>query len=485
MTRINKKLIIASGCGVLFILLNCFAIVNQFLYIPVLSAIAVLFFLFVFRWDLLMYFMAFATPFSIIFSNEKVNIGLSVPAEIIMILFTFLFFLRLLYEDRLERKIVFHPISILIYIYLIWMLISSITSEIPLVSFKFLASKIWFITACYFCVIQLIKNNFNKIVIFINCYAAALGMVIIVTTIKLALSGFAKRGMHWIMHPFYNDHTAYGAAIVFFIPLIIALFAVDRKTIWKKLYYLFLLAILSMGLYFSFCRAAWLSIILAFGVYVVIRLRIKFSWFVVGITILCSTLYYFSDDIIYKMSKNTQDSSGEFSEHLTSISNISTDASNVERINRWVSAFGMIEERPVIGWGPGTYQFLYAGYQKNKYKTIITTNFGDGGNAHSEFIGPTAESGFVGLATVLALMLGVLYTGISVYISTKRKNLRVLTLAATLALISYYIHGLMNNFLDTDKLSLPFWMAVAIIVVVDIMNKKNTNEHHPENTNFC
>jgi len=469
----NKKLIIASGCGVLFILLNCFAIVNQFLYIPVLSAIAVLLFLFVFRWDLLMYFMAFITPFSIIFSNEKVNIGLSVPAELIMILFTILFFLRLLYEDRLERKIVFHPVSVLIYIYLFWMLITSITSEIPLVSFKFLASKIWFITACYFCVIQLIKNNFNKIVIFINCYAVALGMVIIVTTIKLALSGFAKRGMHWIMHPFYNDHTAYGAAIVFFIPLIVALFAVDGKTIWRKLYYLFLLAILTMGLYFSFCRAAWLSIILAFGVYVVIKLRIKFSWLVVGIAILGSTLYYFSDDIIYRMGKNTQDSSGEFSEHLTSISNISTDASNVERINRWVSAFGMIEERPVMGWGPGTYQFLYAGYQKNKYKTIITTNFGDGGNAHSEFIGPTAESGFVGLATVLALMVGALYTGISAYISAKRKNLRVLTLAATLALISYYIHGLMNNFLDTDKLSLPFWMAIAIIVVADIMNKND------------
>jgi len=468
----NKKLYIALGVSAVFILLNCFAIVKELFFFPIISAVAVVFYLLIFRADILLYLMAFVTPLSIEFANKKINIGLSIPAELLMILLTILFFIRLIYDVRLERKIVFHPISILIYFYLFWMLITSITSEIPLVSFKFLASKIWFVIACYFFVIQLIKNNFNKIIIFINCYAVALSIVIFYATAKLALSGFAKHGMHWIMHPFYNDHTAYGAAIAFFIPLVVALLAVDGKTFWRKIYYIVLIVILFTGLYFSFCRAAWLSIILAFCIFAVIKLRIKFSWLVIGCAILFSTLYYFSDDILYRMGRNTQDSSGDFSEHITSISNISTDASNVERLNRWVAAFGMIEERPVFGWGPGTYQFLYAGYQKAKYKTIITTNFGDGGNAHSEFIGPTAESGFGGLITVLAIMIASLYIGISAYIAARKKELRIISLSATLALISYYIHGLMNNFLDTDKLSLPFWMAIAIIVVVDILNKE-------------
>ena len=125
-----------------------------------------------------------------------------------------------------------------------------------------------------------------------------------------------------------------------------------------------------------------------------------------------------------------------------------------------------------MGWGPGTYQFNYAPFQKNKYKTIITTNFGDGGNAPSEFIGPCAESGFIGLFSVLVLMIIVLYTGITTLIKTQDKTLRLLTLAATLALISYYIHGTMNNFLDTDKLSLPFWGAFAIITVISITRKQ-------------
>ena len=469
----NKKFYIALGVGAIFILLNCFALSKEFLYVPFLSAVAVILYLLFFRADILIYLMAFVTPLSIEFADKKINLGLSIPSEIIMILLSGLFFIRLFYDIRLERKIVFHPVSIVIYIYLTWMLITSITSEIPLVSFKFLASKIWFITACYFCVIQLIRNDIKKAVTFMNCYALALGIVILITTAKFAIQGFSKHNMHWIMNPFYNDHTAYGAAIAFFIPLVIALFAIDGKTFWRKCYYFFLTLVLLMGLFLSYCRAAWLSVIIAFSVYVAIKMRIKLSWLVIGFALLFSTLYFFSDDILYRMGRNTQDSSGEFVEHLTSMSNIKTDASNVERLNRWVAAFGMIEDRPVTGWGPGTYQFVYAGYQKGKYKTIISTNFGTGGNAHSEFIGPCAEMGFPGAIIVIMLMITVLYVGIKAHTRTTNKTQKNLVLFAVIALVSYYFHGIMNNFLDTDKLSLPFWAAMAIIVVIDIKSRED------------
>jgi O-antigen ligase len=173
------------------------------------------------------------------------------------------------------------------------------------------------------------------------------------------------------------------------------------------------------------------------------------------------------------MGRNEQDSSRTFSfgEQIRSISNISTDASNVERLNRWIAAFGIIEDYPVLGCGPGTYQFIYAAYQKGKYKTTISTNFGNGGNAHSEYIGPWAETGLPGVMTIIAMMIVVLYLGIKTYIKTQDKTAKILSLSAILALISYYIHGVMNNFLDTDKLSLPFWGAFVIIVVLNIRLK--------------
>jgi hypothetical protein len=41
-------------------------------------------------------------------------------------------------------------------------------------------------------------------------------------------------------------------------------------------------------------------------------------------------------------------------------------------------------------------------------------------------------------------------------------------LSATLGLITYFVHGTLNNFLNTDKASVPFWGLVAIIVALDL-----------------
>jgi len=180
----------------------------------------------------------------------------------------------------------------------------------------------------------------------------------------------------------------------------------------------------------------------------------------------------FRFQLIDKLEKNKQDSSTDFVEHVQSISNISSDASNLERINRWSSAMRLFNERPVFGWGPGTYQFVYAPYQRSKEKTIISTNYGDMGNAHSEYIGPLSESGVLGMLTFLAIVIAVAITGFRVFKRARDKEVKLLSLVFTLGLITYYVHGLMNNFLDTDKSSVPFWAFTAIIVALDIYHSK-------------
>lgn len=470
--KLNRNIV--WGVSLAFILLNCIALTREMFFIPLLSGAFILLYLLFFRVDILIYLMAFITPFSIIIKNDQINLGLSLPSESIMIALTLLFLFRILYDIKLDRKILKHPISIAIYFYLIWLLITSITSEIPIVSFKFLASKIWFIVSSYFVVIHLIKEDINNAIKFFNCYAVGLAIIVLITTIHHAGMGFSEESGHWVMSPFYNDHTAYGAILAFFLPISIGFFFLPENNKWKKTGYLILSIIFIVGFYLSFSRAAWISFIIAAGVWVVLKLRIKFSWFIVGISSLFILFYFFSDDLLYKMSRNSQDSSGNFVEQVQSISNISTDASNVERINRWVAAKGMIIERPIVGWGPGTYQFVYAPFQKGKYKTIISTNFGTGGNAHSEYIGPWAETGTVGLFVILALVILILYYGIRTYIRIKDTKFRLLSLTVSLSLITYFIHGALNNFLDTDKLSLPFWASFAVIVVLNslYLNKK-------------
>lgn len=464
----NKNWIVLGG-SLLFILINTIAIAREIPYVPILSLLAVAAYLLIFRVDLAMYLLALVTPFSFQLENEKVNIGLSVPAELLMIALTLLFLCRICYDLSLRKDLLKHPITIAIFVYLFWMFITCITSEIPWVSFKFLASKIWFVVSSYFMVIHLIDNKLGNFVRYFTCYAVALACVVVITTIKHAMIGFDEHIAHWIMSPYYNDHTAYGAVLALFIPVVTGFIFLPEVSRRLRALYIVVLGIFLVGFYLSFSRAAWLSLMGAMGIWVVVKLRIRFSWFVSILAVVVALFMAFSTEILYTMSRNSQDSSGNFVEHLQSISNISTDASNVERLNRWYSAFGMIEERPIMGWGPGTYQFVYAPFQNSQYHTIITTNLGDGGNAHSEYIGPCAETGFVGLATVLALVIVSLYYGLITYRNSGNRTVRILSLSATLALITYFIHGTMNNFLDTDKLSLPFWGLFALIAVLNVV----------------
>ncbi len=469
--KLSLKQGLTIGFCILIVLINAYAIVNELPIVPLLTGAVFLVYLLFFRVDLLMYIMALSTPFSVMLENKNIHLGLSLPSEIIMIALTFLFLCRIIYDLRLDPKLVKHPISIVIFVYLGWMLLTCITSELPVVSIKFWLSKIWFTTACYWMLIQLIKDDMNKAVRYFDCYALALAVVVVITTYKHALSGFDEHYAHWIMSPFYNDHTAYGAVLAFFLPITACSFFLPGNTTGKKIFYAVITVILLVGFYLSFSRAAWISLVVSIGVLIVLKLRIKLSWLVAGMLVVGTVFYFYADDILYKMSRNSQDASGNLVEQLQSMSNISTDASNVERLNRWNSAFGMIRERPLTGWGPGTYQFVYAPFQKSRFKTIITTDFGDGGNAHSEYIGPCAETGFPGLLTVIALVIASLYTGIRTYNHSKDKTCRLLALMMTLALTTYFVHGFLNNFLDTDKLSLPFWGAFAVIMLCNIRMK--------------
>jgi O-antigen ligase len=236
----------------------------------------------------------------------------------------------------------------------------------------------------------------------------------------------------------------------------------------KRFWVVNMVILLSVATLLSLSRAAWISIAAALAVFIAVIFHIRLRWILISISVLVFVFITFQHQIIDALEKNKQDSSTDFVEHVKSISNISSDASNLERINRWQAAIRLFEERPMFGWGPGTYQFVYGPYQRSKEKTIISTNAGDMGNAHSEYIGPMAEMGLPGMLIMFVLVGTMVYRGIKTYKKSKTKEAKIITLSATLALVSYFVHGFLNNFLDTDKLSIPVWGCMAIIVVMDI-----------------
>lgn len=451
----------------LFVAIGLYFVVKKDTYLAfALPVVVGVLLLYVFSLDKVLLLISLLTPLSINIETAAGGLAVSLPVEPLLAGVLVLFIARYIYDRKFDIKITSHPISIVIYIMFIWMCITTITSEMPVVSLKFMLSRLWFIVPSYFLCALLFKNpkNINR---FIWLYIAGLIIVVFYTIINHAMHGFDGDTAHWVMTPFYNDHTAYGAVLAIYIILCAAYLFMPNLNKNKRIAVAIVLFLLLVAIVLSFCRASWISIIAALGVLTCVLLKIKFKYIAAISTVLIVLFFSFQQQIFDSLSKNDQDASGNIVENIQSMTNISTDASNLERINRWNSAIRMFKERPLVGWGPGTYQFFYAPFQESKNKTIISTNSGDMGNAHSEYIGALAEQGVPGSLIVVSLVIVFMYCGLMTYRKAQNKESKILVLAATLALLGYFVHGTLNNFLDTDKLAVPVWSCMAIITAID------------------
>jgi len=393
-----------------------------------------------------------------------------------------IFIMKYCAAGKFDHDIMRHPVTLAIYLSLFWILLTSLTSTMPVVSLKFFLSRIWFIVGFYLITTKLFEGGKN-IEKYIWLYTIPLLIVIFYATYRhLGYGLWDKQAAHFVVNPFYNDHTSYGAVIAMYLPFLFGFSFTKIYTPSTKIFVRIVLGILLVGLTLSYARAAWVSMMAALVIWAVIRLKIKFQPLFTTFLGLLALIFVFQNQILTRLEHNTNQSSANLGDHLSSISNISSDASNLERINRWSCAIRMFEDKPLFGYGPGTYMFNYAAYQLKADRTIISTNSANRGNAHSEYLGPLAESGFMGLLSFLILIVTIIYTAIHAYSRTNDKRLKTLVMSSLLGLITYFIHGTLNNFLDTDKLSVPFWGFTGIIVAIDIYTRKAAlNEVLPEN----
>ncbi len=463
-----------------YILINAYVLVfnkNMFYLYNLLPAIILIFLLAIFDIEKIMYLMVFSTPLAISLKEMGLSEGLnlSLPAEPLMIGITLIYFLNEISSGITPKRILRHPITIIIFIQMAWIFITLLTSELPVISTKFLLARTWFLVSCYFMCTQLFKKQ-DAIIKHLLFYSVALAIVAIITTYKHAAFAFDEKIADWIVSPFYNDHTAYGAALAMFIPVICGMLFMKNISFYIKALCAVLLFIFVVSIIVSYARAGWLSLVVSLAVLLTLLLKIKFRTILItlgaGIIIFMS----FQTEVLMILGRNNTDSDGDFAANIESMSNISTDVSNMERLNRWNCAIEMFKDKPVFGFGPGTYQFLYAPYQKSSMKTVISTNLGEKGNAHSEYLGPLSEQGLPGALIVVILVFGVMFLGYRLVYTVKDRSLRILTICILMGMSTYFVHGFLNNFLDTDKASVPFWGFLAMLVCIDVYHKESEEQ---------
>ena len=421
--------------------------------------------------------LAFLTPLSVNIEEFTQSFGLFLPTEPLLFGMMLLLVAMEIQSPFLSKKIWKNPIIHAVLFYLLIVIITAITSSHLLVSFKFLLARLWFIIPILIFGTHFFQKEKNRMQ-FLWLFVIATCIAIVYSLAHHSLYGFGEKEGHWVMWPLFKDHTIYGAIVALVLPLVIAIYFAEKHSPLTQAILLVLIAIVLVGLYYSYTRAAWLSIICASIVCLVVYYRINFK-ILAGIGIIALILgIYKWDQIQMELGRNKYEHTTEsFDERLQSATNVTTDASNLERINRWSCAIAMFEQRPIFGYGPGTYAFEYAPFQEPENLTIISTNFGDMGNAHSEYLGALAEMGVMGMVSFIGIVVAIFFSMITLYNKlplSETKN-RVLVMGMIAATTTYFVHAFLNNFLDTDKAAVPIWAMCAMVIVMEMQNKKEAS----------
>ena len=264
-----------------------------------------------------------------------------------------------------------------------------------------------------------------------------------------------------IFKPFFYSSTYVGAVAALF-----AGYFLGRSKQYKRFLPLFLLSLLIVV--FTESRAALLSVVVMLAAWALLHIPRMGRLFAPIIILLLALSLGGADRIREAFQYNkveSHDPNSNVFEETLSVTNVQTDVSNMERLNRWVSALKMFQERPHVGFGPGTYQFQYIPFQEQGLKNRLSVRNpddipqGSGGSAHNELLLQLSENGWP--STLVFLVMLVLWLRRGIWNSTTENWYHA---PYFLGFVTYLFHMNVNNFLNQPGFAFLFWTFGALLM---------------------
>lgn len=453
-------------------------------FLSVLPLAAGMFYFAVQKFEKFLFLMVAMVPMSATLHDIGGGFGAALPAEaMLLIAFGGILLLILSGNFKFSSKFLKHPLFIVIAIQTIWIFITLFSSSFPAISTKFLLARLIYLLVFLLGFGHLSLDGTNAIRFF-RQYILGFIPIMIYSLVVLSSSGLSRRYSPIMGEPFFDDHTVLGVCLAILLPMVIWLFRNKALKIRIfKVHNLGTLAVilLPLTLLLTFSRAAWLGVIVIGAFYLIMRLRIGFKWMLMGLAVTAALVYLNRERFEQRMNENNNVSGEDVVSTMGSVTNVSSDDSNLERLNRWACALRMAEERPWLGFGPGTYEKSYGPFQMIHQRTRISTSNGDRGDAHSEYLGALSEQGFPGMIFLVLVFLTSIWTGLRLAYQKDDPMKASFAMAIVLGLVSYYVHGFVNDFLDIDKAATIFWSMLGILIALDVSGNW-TNLISPEST---
>ncbi len=413
-----------------------------------------------------LFYLIFAVlPFSIEMYFDGAGLGTDLPSEPLMLVLTGIT-LATLISNRMNIKLYYvtHPITLLIFLHLFWILITTINSSFILVSIKLILAKIWYIMPFFILPLIFVKYNYDLEKAYRILYKF-LFVAILIVLIRHAFLDFSFAASYEVVRPFFRNHVSYAAISVVCLPFVWAFMRINklRNVSNKMMIFIFLTFI--TGIYFSYTRAAILSMVIAVGAwYIISYKKVKHALAISSFIALVGIVYLSWDNKYMDFAPNFERTitHTEF-DNLIEATYKLEDISSMERVYRWMSGIEMIKDRFWLGFGPGTFYSNYKAYSISRFQTYVSDN-PDQSGIHNYFLMTWVEQGFIGFLLFIALCFTLLIEGERIYHRCTDREDKYIVMAATLGFIIIFAMCLINDLIETDKVGPFFFFNAAILM---------------------
>lgn len=364
-----------------------------------------------------------------------------------------------------------HPVTLALFAHLFWLMICVVNSQDFLISFKSLLAKGWYVIVFYFWAARFLntERDFKALMwwFFVPLFFATLSVIY-----RHAGFDFSFESINGCLEPFFRNHVMYACLLAIFLPF--AWYGTYWYRRFSGAWWFLVMGVLVflVGIYFAYTRAAYGALVIAVGVYWVVRARLMKA-------ALVGTALFFAGFMAFVGTRDnwllfapefektiTHQRFDRLLEATTKLEDIST----MERVYRWVAASYMIRERPLLGFGPATFYSQYKNYTVNSFRTYVSDN-PEKSSTHNYFLMVTVEQGLPGFLFFLLFCVVVMLKGELIYHQTRELSTRVALLSALLCFVLINILMLMNDFVETDKIGSLFFISAAILVNIDLKNR--------------
>jgi O-antigen ligase len=378
--------------------------------------------------------------------------------------------------QSMKRDFLLHPITLFLLFHIAWLALTVVTSANIVISLKFLLAKIWYVAVCYFLAGSILKTekDIKKFfwIIFIPFIIA-----VVITLYRHSTYNFSFEEVKYVMQPCFRNHVTYAAILAVFLPFIL----LARK--WYKhnnLTYWGLVAsaiIFVAAVYLSYTRTAYISLIIAWGSYFLIRLKLMKIVSLLSVIILFVGIFKVINNNSYlefAPDFETTVSHTNFDD-LVNATAQGQDVSTMERVYRWVAAMQMSKESKLVGYGPGNFHDFYKPYAVSSFETYVSDNPEKSG-IHCYYLMVLVEQGIPGALIFLGFTFFVLIKGEEIYHQCPTQGRKDIVMALMLSIIIIDAFLLINDMVETDKVGSLFFMNIAMLINMDFLNKRDAKK---------